>query len=61
MAILQALEPDERKVARAVVQRMTGDQRAHWLDELSVLTVEQAVELVRSMMPPLRTRKDSES
>jgi hypothetical protein len=51
LAILNGLQPDERKVARAVVQKMTADQRAHWLGELSLLTVENAVALVRSMIP----------
>lgn len=60
MAILNALQPAERTVARAVVHRMTAEQRAHWLTELSALTVEQAVEMVRSMIPD-RTKKESES
>ncbi|KAB2882578.1 MAG: hypothetical protein F9K40_23405 [Kofleriaceae bacterium] len=60
MAILHALNPDERAVAKAVVKRMSNEQRAHWLAELSPLTVDQAVELVRSMIPA-RTKKESES
>jgi hypothetical protein len=60
MAILNALQPAERTIARTVVHRMTNEQRAHWLGELSALTVEKAVELVRSMIPD-RTKKESES
>jgi hypothetical protein len=60
MAILNALKPAERTVARAVVHRLSAEQRAHWLTELSALTVDQAVEQVRSMIPT-RTEKESES
>lgn len=60
MAILHALQPSERTIARAVVHRMNAEQRAHWLGQLSALSVEKAVELVRSMIPD-RTKKESES
>jgi hypothetical protein len=40
---------------------MPPEMRAAWLAELSGLPVEQAVELVRSMIPALRSRKESES
>ncbi len=60
MAILHRLQPSERTIARAAVHRMPSDQRAHWLAELSRLTVDQAVELVRSTIET-RTKKESES
>ena len=60
MAILNALQPNERTIARAVVHRMNAEQRAEWLGRLSALTVDQAVELVRSMIPD-RAKKESES
>ena len=60
MAILHRLQTSERTIARAAVHRMPPDQRAHWLAELSRLTVDQAVELVRSTIET-RTKKESES
>ena len=59
MAILHALEPPERAIARAVVKRMGDEQRARWLAELSTLTVEQSVELVRAAIAE-RTKKESQ-
>ncbi len=59
LAILNALQPNERKVARAVVQRMNDEQRAHWLAELSALSVEKSVELVRSMIPARAQKGES--
>jgi hypothetical protein len=61
LAIYTGLSPDEKRVAQLVMTRMTPDVRAQWLAELSAMTVDQAVELVRSMMPKLRTRTEGDS
>ncbi len=51
LAIHARLSPDEKRVSQLVVRRMTPQIRADWLAEVSGLTVDQAVELVRSMIP----------
>lgn len=51
LAIYGGLSSDEKRIAQVVVARMTPDLRAAWLGELSVMTVDQAVALVRSMIP----------
>lgn len=51
LAIREKLSPREAGIAEAVVTRMTPDLRAQWLAELSALSVDQAVEIVRSMIP----------
>jgi hypothetical protein len=61
LAIHAALLPEEKRIAQLVVARMTPEVRAQWLGELSVLTVEQAVALVRSMIPRAQPRKESDS
>jgi len=61
LAIYAGLSPDEKRIAQLVVARMTPEVRAGWLDELSVLTVDQAVELVRSMIPRGQHRKEGDS
>ena len=53
-AIRAKLTPREAAIADAVVLRMSGDVQAQWLAELSALSVDQAVEIVRSMIPKLR-------
>jgi len=58
LAIQAALDPRERTIARTVIKRMTDEQRVDWLRELSALTVDQAVALVRSMIPAPAPRGD---
>jgi hypothetical protein len=61
-AIKAQLSPLEATIAQAAVVRMTPEMRAQWLAELSALSVEAAVEVVRSMIPksppkPARRKK----
>ncbi len=51
LSIRAQLAPREAAIAEAVVTKMTPEMRAQWLTELSALSVEQAVEVVRSMIP----------
>ncbi len=50
-AIRAQLSPREATIASTVVVRMAPELRAQWLAELSALSVEQAAEVVRSMIP----------
>ena len=64
-AIRARLSPREAAIAQAVVVRMPAELRAQWLAELSMLCVEEATEVVRSMIPKsppkqARARKASE-
>ena len=61
LAIHGALSPEEKRVAQLVVTRMQPEVRAQWIAELSGMTVKQAVELVRSMIPTVRGGKESDS
>ena len=61
LAIYAGLSPAEKRIAQLVVARMTPEVRARWLDELSLLTVDQAVDLVRSMIPRGERRKEGDS
>jgi hypothetical protein len=58
LAIYNRLEPTERKITEIAVRRMLPDARSKWLDELCAMTVEDAVQHVRSMIaesaPPAR-------
>jgi len=51
LAIRARLSPREAAIAETVVTRMDPDMRALWLAELSVLSVDRAVDFVRSMIP----------
>jgi len=51
LAIRARLAPKEAAIAELVVTRMSPEMRAQWLAELSVLTVDQAADVVRSMIP----------
>jgi hypothetical protein len=55
IAVKAKLTPQEQRVVMAAIPRMEPAARAHWLGELCALPVDQAAELMRSMMPPLRT------
>ncbi len=51
LTIQARLTPREQAIANLVRERMSPEQQAQWLAELSAMTVEQALELVRSMIP----------
>jgi hypothetical protein len=44
------LSPREAAIAKSVVTRMTPEMRAQWLAELSVLSVDQAADVVRALI-----------
>jgi hypothetical protein len=49
-AIQAQLSPREAAIAKSVVTRMTPEMRAQWLAELSVLSVDQAADVVRALI-----------
>lgn len=51
LAIQARLTPREQAIANLVRERMSPEQQAQWLAELSAMTVDQALQLVRSMIP----------
>jgi hypothetical protein len=51
LAIRARLSPREAAIAETVITRIAPEMRAQWLAELSVISVDQAVEFVRSMIP----------
>jgi hypothetical protein len=51
LTIQARLSPREQSIANLVRERMSPDQQAQWLAELSAMTVDQALQLVRSMIP----------
>jgi hypothetical protein len=51
LAIRARLSPREAVIAETVVTRMDPETLAQWLAELSMLSVDQAAELLRSMIP----------
>ncbi|MBK9032057.1 MAG: hypothetical protein IPL61_12160 [Myxococcales bacterium] len=57
-AVRAKLSPDEQRVVMAAIPRMDPIARAEWMTTMCALPVDDAAELVRSMMPPLRTRKE---
>jgi hypothetical protein len=59
-AIYSRLTQDERRIAELVVRRMPPEVRDQWIAELSMLAVNEAVDLVRSLVPKLRARKEGE-
>lgn len=61
LAIHGALLPDEKRIVQLVVARMTPEVRVQWLEELSGVTVEEAVALVRSLIPRVQRKKESDS
>jgi len=50
-AIRARLSPREAAITETVAVRMPLEMRAQWLAELSMLSVDEAVEAVRSMIP----------
>lgn len=51
LAIRSRLSPREAAIVEAVVLRMTPEMRARWLAELTVLSLEEAAEVVRAQIP----------
>jgi hypothetical protein len=51
LAIRDRMSPREATIVDTVVVRMAPEDRAQWLAELSVLSVDQATDLLRSMIP----------
>jgi hypothetical protein len=51
LAIRAQLSPREAAIAETVVMRMAPEMRVQWLAELSLLGVDGAAEVVRSMIP----------
>jgi hypothetical protein len=51
LAIRARLSPREAAIAETVITRMDPEMRAQWIAELSVISVDQAVDFVRSMIP----------
>ena len=60
IAVKSKLSPDERAVLMAALPNMEPAQCLTLVAELCALPVEQAVEAVRSLMPPLRPRSRGE-
>jgi len=48
----------EQRVVMVAIPRMDPTARAEWMATVCALSVDAAAELVRSMMPPLRTKKE---
>ena len=61
LAVHAALLPDEKRIVQLVVARMTPEVRTQWLDELSGMTVDEAVALVRSLIPRVQRKKENDS
>lgn len=61
LRVYAQLSPPEKRVAQLVVMRMAPSVRAQWLAELSAITVDEAVDLVRSLMPRHRSEMESDS
>ena len=57
IAVKAKLAPQEQRVVMTAIPRMEPAARAHWLAELCALSVDEAAEQVRSMLPPLRTER----
>jgi hypothetical protein len=60
-AIQARLTPQEVRVVQAAALRMTPPVRAEWLAELAARSVDDAVTLVRSMLPKLRADSHPEA
>ncbi len=57
-AVRAKLTDAEQRVVMAAIPRMDPTARAEWMATVCALSVDDATELVRSMMPPLRTKKE---
>jgi hypothetical protein len=54
VAIRERLDAKERAIAEAAIQKMTSEQLAHWLAELSDQTVEDATTTIRELIAQIR-------
>jgi hypothetical protein len=57
-AVRAKLTDAEQRVVMAAIPRMDPTARAEWMATVCALSVDDAAELVRSMMPPLRPKKE---
>lgn len=53
-AIRERLDAKERAIAEAAIHKMTPEQLAHWLDELSEQSVEDATTTIRELIAEIR-------
>jgi hypothetical protein len=53
-AIRERLDAKERAIAEAAIHKMTAEQLAHWLDELSEQSVEDATTTIRELIAQIR-------
>ena len=54
VAIREQLDPKERAIAEAAIKKMTSEQLAHWLEELSAQSVEDATATIRDLIAQIR-------
>lgn len=54
LAVRERLDVKERAIAEAAIQKMTPDQLAHWLGELSGQSVEDATTTIRDLIAQIR-------
>jgi hypothetical protein len=54
VAIREQLDPKERAIAEAAIKKMTPEQLAHWLEELSAQSVEDATTTIRDLIAQIR-------
>jgi hypothetical protein len=54
VAIREQLDPKERAIAEAAIKKMTPEQLADWLEELSAQSVEDATTTIRDLIAQIR-------
>lgn len=54
LAIRERLDVKERAIAEAAIHRMTPEQLAHWLGELSELSIDDATSTIRELIAQIR-------
>jgi hypothetical protein len=54
VAIRERLDAKERAIAEAAIHKMTSEQLAHWLAELSEQSVEEATTTIRELIAQIR-------
>ncbi len=58
--VREGLSPKERAIAENAITRMSPDLLAQWLADLSALSVDDAVRMIRSMIAKLRPTRGTE-
>lgn len=58
--VREGLSPKERAIAENAITRMTPELLAQWLADLSALSVDDAVRMIRSMVAKLRPTRGTE-